>query len=571
MLLHPSGGPLRLRLLLTVTVALLPIAIASFMQGVDRAHRDMSEVRDRLVATVRLTATPEQNVLAAADQIARVVANLPQVRDAEPGCDQELASALKGIAFFTNISRVDANGRIICSALPGRQGRMVADVAALRGIANHRDFIVSGQVLSALTRQPIIRGMLPLHDADGKFAGTVDITIDVHWLDYMIRASQLPRDSIVALFDSAGSIIASNDIGAATALFRRPPDPRNTNGLRTESDALGRTWLYATAALLGDNVFIGFAMRQSTLFAPTYINVGTDFGMPFLMLALTWIAIWIVTEQEVTRWIAHLRRISAAYRAGHYTLRPKLEGAPSEFQILGDALSDMAESIQDRDRSLREAVAQKTLLIREIHHRVKNNLQIVMSLLSLQATRLEDPAAQEALRLARTRINALALVHRILHEIEDQHMVDVKPLLEQLTEQTNEGFGGDRRDIDVDVDVLPVRVPGAIAVPIALCVVEALTNAYKHAYPNGRGGTITVRLNAPERGQLCLAIIDDGVGLGDMDPKASIGGRLIKTFGQQLGGTTELYSAEGEGTTVELLFPDPAYETTDPDTSERDA
>src|SRR6201999_1241600 len=123
------------------------------------------------------------------------------------------------------------------------------------------------------------------------------------------------------------------------------------------------------------------------------------------------------------------------------------EEAPAESRSLGDGLSAMAESIQDRDRKLRDALNQKSLLIREIHHRVKNNLQIVMSLLSLQAGQLKDPVARDALMQAQVRINALALVHRILHEIEDQTTIDLKRLLHQLITQITEGMRGDNAGI----------------------------------------------------------------------------------------------------------------------------
>src|SRR6185369_4965891 len=121
--------------------------------------------------------------------------------------------------------------------------------------------------------------------------------------------------------------------------------------------------------------------------------------------ALAWIAIWLFTDRQVTRWIFYLRRIAAAYRSGHYVIRPDLAGAPAEFQMLGDAMGEMAAGIEDRDRRLHEAVDLKTTLIKEIHHRVKNNLQIVMSLLSIQAQQIKDPAAKEALMQAQTRIN----------------------------------------------------------------------------------------------------------------------------------------------------------------------
>jgi len=364
---------------------------------------------------------------------------------------------------------------------------------------------------------------------------------------------------VVALFDRQGTIITSNRPEIANALFTRLNATHAAQGaLVSAKDSSGHAWTYATAPLVGRNIFVGFAMRESSLLGSTYVHVGADFLLPFLMIALTWIAIWVVTERQLTRWIVYLTRISAVYRTGRYSIRPSLGGAPTELRLLGEALAEMASAIQERDRNLREAVTQKTLLVREVHHRVKNNLQIVMSLLSLQAGRLQDSASQEALRQARARINALALVHRILYEIEDQSTVDIKRLIADLTEQTHEGFGGDRRDIRVSVEAIARTASGDIAVPLALFTVEALTNAFKHAFPpEQNGGTIRVRLEAVGEGQLRLSVEDDGMGFAGEEIDTSIGARLIKTFGQQIGGTAALSSQKGKGTTAEIVFPDP--------------
>ena len=273
------------------------------------------------------------------------------------------------------------------------------------------------------------------------------------------------------------------------------------------------------------------------------------------MIGFAWVAIWLATDRQMTQWISYLRRIAAAYRSGHYAIRPDLADAPTEFRLLGDALAEMAEGIQDRDRRLRDNVEMKTTLIKEIHHRVKNNLQIVMSLLSIQAQQIKDAAAKEALMQAQTRINALALVHRILNELEDQSTLDIRVLLEELSHQIAGGMAGDQVKIVVDV---PSRVvAGSVAVALALFTVEVLTNIFKHAYPNDREGVIQVTMTTLPDGKLKLAITDDGIGFDMGDQTKSVGSRLIKTFGLQLGGVSSVQSEPGRGTVVDLVFPDP--------------
>jgi two-component sensor histidine kinase len=215
----------------------------------------------------------------------------------------------------------------------------------------------------------------------------------------------------------------------------------------------------------------------------------------------------------------------------------------------------MAEGIQDRDRRLREAVDLKTTLIKEIHHRVKNNLQIVMSLLSIQANQVKDLGAREALLQAQTRINALALVHRILNELEDQSTLDIRDLLDQLCHQIAGGMG--KENVRVAVNVPSRVVAGSVAVALALFTVEAITNIFKHAFPDEREGVISVTMTTEEGGKLKLAIADNGMGFAMDETGKSVGSRLIKTFGLQLGGASTVRSEPGKGTVVELVFPDP--------------
>lgn len=550
------GWTLRQRLQVIITLALIPVVLVSLFQGVARARLDIANVHERLLQSAHTVAAGDQNLLAAAEQVLRAVGSLSEVRGMNGNCDGVLADTLIGVRYFSNLTRIDEHGRIACSAMALARGLNVSDYNLFQASRKTNQMTVSSELTSRVTGQPVIGAMLALHKPDGRFDGTVAISLDVHWIDYMMRASQLPKGAVVAVYDKAGKVIATNNriVGAAVAhaaLTSGAP----TGDVASATDSRGDQWRYGTAALSGDSIYVAFAMGESRLFGPTYLHVGLDFLLPILMIGFAWGAIWFFTDRGMTQWINYLRRVAAAYRGGHYAIRPDLADAPLEFKLLGDAMSEMAAGIQDRDRRLRENVEMKTTLIKEIHHRVKNNLQIVMSLLSIQAQQVKDAGAKEALIQAQTRINALALVHRILNELEDTSTLDIQQLLEELAHQIAGGMASDHVKVEVHV---PSRiVSGSVAVALALFTVEALTNIFKHAFPEGSEGTITVTMTSVGDGKLRLAIADDGLGFDMNDQSKSVGSRLIKTFGLQLGGVSSVHSEPGQGTVVDLIFPDP--------------
>jgi two-component sensor histidine kinase len=561
-----GGRPLRLRLLFWIILALLPAAALALIQGWDRVSRDFAEARNRLIQTAKATATDTESLIASQEQILRSLSNLPEVRNGTVGCAEALTDALKGLPHFTNIGRANADGEILCAAVPPAGTTDISTRPWWPNADQRMGFFVTPQIYSNIARRPVLAGVLPLQSSARKFDGVMVMALDVGWLDTLLASDAQPARAVAGIFDSAGTLIASNDRAAADRIF----GTRSVRAASVGSQLLsavgpdGTDYNYTVVALPGEFAYAAYALPNSDLFAGTYLRVATDLLLPVLMLGAASLAIWIATDRLVTRWIVYLRRVATAYGRGHYAIRPAaLADAPSEFRLLGETFSNMAVAVQDRDRELREALEQKSLLIKETHHRVKNNLQIVMSLLSLQAVKLKDPVSQGALKQAQARVNALALVHRILHEIEELDAVDVKTLLQDLSHQIQEGFGAERRDLKLDLEIVSRRLPSELAVPLTLFTVEALTNAFKHAYPPGtRGGVIRLSLLPVEDGKLRLTVEDDGLGVEQQDAAAQgIGGRLIQAFAQQVGGTTSVKSREGGGTIVELTFPDPLFET----------
>jgi len=551
-----QGWSLRARLLIFVSIALWPIAVVSIFQGIERADADRSSIRDRMIQSAQALAGDEDDLLASAEQITRAISNISAVNAVKPECGAVLKEALIGITYFSNLMRIDRNGAVVCSALPYAPNLNLSALSIFSRARQSTGFVVSGEIQSAVLHRPVVAGLLPLRDAAGTFEGALSIELDTRWLDSLMQTHARAPGAVVFIADRNNRILGSNDRGVAQALVQAARRTENSPLLHEGRDAAGNSWRFSEIALQGGPLFIGYAMKESALFSATYLSVATDFLTPVLMIMLAWTAIWFATEQQVTRWILYLRRISAAYRGGHYSVRPSLTGAPAEFSALGQGFSDMATSIQDRDQRLRDAVEQKTVLIREIHHRVKNNLQVVMSLLSLQVGQVRDPSARQALVQAQARINALVVVHRILHEIEFQPTVDLKRLISELGRQITEGMSGSNSKLGYNEDLTSVTVSGDFAIPLALFVTEVLTNSFKHAFPPGGAGTISLGLTS-SGDLLRLVIADNGEGYDNTGESAGLGHRLIQSLAHQVQGEVKIDTAPGKGTRTELIFKNP--------------
>jgi len=553
---------LRTRFLIIVCAALLPVAALSVWQGVERIQLDEESVRETLRQSALSAASDELNVFTAAEQLLRTLAMDEDVRLGRNGCQRRLADAVRNWTFFPNIARVSSDGTILCAVVLPPSPIDVTKMPWWKEALVRREFLISGPIHSDALKKNVVAGVLPLAGADGAFDGTLNAAINIEWLTFVHdRQQKLPRGALVALFDKSGTVVASNAPVIAAAVFE--------HGAKTAKGADGflsgrsndEAWSLAIAPVLRHDYYIGFAMRNSELFRVTNVHVTLHVLLPVLMLLFASLALWLATDLFVVRWIDVLRRMAAAYAGGHYALRPQaLNDAPSEFRELGNSLSEMAQTIQERDRKLREALTQKEILIKELHHRVKNTLQTVMSLLRLQAHRLRDVNAREAMEQARARINALALAHRTIYDQDLGGSVDLKPLLAEAVAHVQRSFEGENKKLGVSLDVAPCQVSSDTAIPLMLFVNEAMTNAFAHAYPEPHDrGNISVSLRAGEQSGMDLVIADDGRGLDTtMEPQEStMGVRLMRALAKQLSGEMSLRTKDGGGTIVTLHFAPP--------------
>ncbi|HEX2834776.1 MAG TPA: histidine kinase dimerization/phosphoacceptor domain -containing protein [Thermoanaerobaculia bacterium] len=203
---------------------------------------------------------------------------------------------------------------------------------------------------------------------------------------------------------------------------------------------------------------------------------------------------------------------------------------------------------------IQSSLREKEALLREIHHRVKNNLQVTSSLLRLQASMIDDERVKEMFAETQHRIRSMALVHEKLYQSTNLAQIDFGEYARALGDLLFRSFAVDPSQIELHIEGAPILLTIEVAVPCGLIVNEALSNALKHAFPLGRHGTITIRL-AQTADYASLTIADDGVGLPgtlDLDTVESLGLQLVRGLVQQIDGTLEL--DRRAGTSMRITF-----------------
>lgn len=212
-------------------------------------------------------------------------------------------------------------------------------------------------------------------------------------------------------------------------------------------------------------------------------------------------------------------------------------------------------SLHRQQEKIESALREKETLLKEIYHRVKNNLQVIASMISLQERAAGDGATSVALKEAADRVRAMALVHEKLYQSDDLSSIALDTYIAELCTQLGNGAAAAERGISLETQVEAIQIGLEQAVPLGLVLHELISNCLKHAFPDGRRGRIVVRLEAPPDAPMRLSVADDGVGMpAGVAPGSarSLGMRLVWALARQL--DAELTLASHQGTVATLIL-----------------
>ena len=462
-------------------------------------------------------------------------------------CDQGLAAVL-GSQDIAGLLTVDIDGRTTC--------QIGSVPAAVAGAQRWFERVRGGEPISVDTigvdRAPIVA----LHARAG---GLVAALQPAPWVATpLLPAPPAPGDA-TWLMDADRHVLASRGNAAAAlpglATMIRLVGAQQL-ALRAIS-AKGLRYAYATTKLPG-----GWRLIAATSAEREHALAVQGLLLRMAELAILWVAglAAVVLGADVA-FGNPLRRLSQAVRrwqAGAPFNPGNLAGAPDEVLDLAASFRDATAVLREKEAELVRVQQQQNLLVLEIHHRVKNNLQVIASLLNLQASRIRVPEARAEFQAARDRVRALATLHRHLYADGGLHTINMRSFLTELCGQLFQAMGEKEDDrIKLSIDAPELRMSSDQAVPLALIVTEAVTNSVKYAFPGGRSGHVSVSLTEHD-GLLDLVISDDGIGIPsgksetESGTRDGIGLQLIRGFTRQLGASLSVEQGPGTRYAVRL-------------------
>ncbi|MFN4295443.1 MAG: sensor histidine kinase [Brevundimonas sp.] len=539
-----------------MAVALLPILLLSAVQTQSAFQRESEDRRHDLVLAAERSAATAKARLDSATVLLEVLR--PEALGLY--CAPRLRALVTDLDGYDALYRFSPTGRVACASTSVQGDVTVRNESWFARIQGGEPVVLT-RAPDGLATEPSLLAAVRSERPLGAFDGVLVAVIPLSALQPDVSDRALPEGTQVALTDASGAILTATDADAF-----RTGEPDGLTGWVERArqgafdfrarDSSGRNRLYAGAALAGRDVYVLLSTPDPGLLSWAQLNPTGTLLLPLAAWLMAFLAVMIFTERIVIRWLDYLERVASIYAKGRFTVRPvQAENAPAEIRVLARTLDEMAEAIGERDHELTKSLAEKDALMREIHHRVKNNLQIISSLLSMQQRALTDPAARAAIGDTRQRISALALIYRTLYQSEDIREADLADFLRELTGQLIAGESGRGPVVSSEVSADSLIIDPDRLAPLALWAVEAISNAQKHAFAE-RGGSLKVRFRVLED-RCVLEVEDDGPGAGAAALVDGVGGTLMTAFARQLRGTLDFDTPEQGGMIARLTFPKP--------------
>lgn len=541
---RPLSESLRFRVAAVLAAALLPIGVVGIVQNQTLAQEVQNRSELTLLALTNRAAFGERQIVERAFGAAEALSSVLQlIRDDPESCRDYLGTYLETTGRYSFIGFLRRDGTVTCSSA-GQALNFSADPNLPTRMANPRPWI-SAIAEPRVSQESVINILQPAY-ADGAFSGYISISMPLRLVLDQDDSTARRTPASLTTFNSEGEVL-STESSLEDGFVARPVDIPLTSLTNDESAtfvAMDQSGVERSFALVPIIPGLAYALAAWPLERDRTTLAGVPNApalVPLLMFIASVAVVFFAVDRLAVRHVTSLRKRMLDFSRTRKLDTQGTKGSlASEFRDLETAFADMAFSLISDEAQMEDALREKNVLLKEVHHRVKNNLQLISSIMNMQMRRADHPETASILKRLQERVLGLATVHRNLYQAENLSQTNAGKLLSELFNALVVSGEEAGRVLNTSGDFDEIILYPDQAVPLSLLASELVTNALK--YTQGRGDEppqIRASLHLIEPGIVRFSCENSVEGEPGGAGGTGLGSQLIRAFAAQLGGKVE--------------------------------
>ncbi len=538
---------LALRVLFFLSLALFPIGLIAVGQTQQISKQNRTNAELSLLAITEQASSAERQILqeafSAADALASII---PSYRESLDACNDLLKQYQLAKPQYSLVAFIEASGQVRCSSEDREYD--VSNSPIFGDMMDPPSRQAQRVELGAISNRPVTVVSVPVM-AGEEAAGVMAISIPSETFSAVEESPRALSPLAVMTFNPKGQILTS-ERGFDLAKEELPADVAlqvfvgDTSAVFESENQNGDNRVYAVQAIVPNTIYAFSVWPDTTPFLNPSLFVKLTALLPIAMWAASLIvAFWALNRlaiRHIRKLGRQMRRFALNRNLPRTTLGP---GVPTELVEMEAAFIGMGESILRDEATLEDSLREKNILLKEVHHRVKNNLQLISSIMNMQIRQARTEDSRLVLRRLQERILSLATVHKNLYQNDDLVRVDAYVLLHEVVNQLLAVGLAPRSNVEVTQNYAPITIEADDAAPLTLLVSEAMTNALKNVPQGQPGAFISVELMSIDAENAKL-VVRNTKGGTPQDEGTGLGSRLIDAFSRQLNGHVEVTNVD---------------------------
>ena len=566
----PVLGRLGFRLMAAFGIALMPLALLSYNQAEKFETESVARWESALFGETLLAAASQIEAMSRARGLAAALATaiVPQITDLAE-CTALMKSVLEMEANLTFAGFIPTDGKMICAST-GKPYNFAGAPSLIAIMADPKP-MMTVNTKGPITGESVLIFSHPVRTPDDRLIGFISLSMPHKALtprpaELLGRSEDFLEPLALMTFDGEGTVLTAA-YGIENAPERLPANRALTDFVGTKAATFrdtirsGDNRTFAVVAIVPGSLYVLGSWPAALTANTGFVGFLPLWVFPLAMWLASMLVAYLASESQVLRHIRGLRQSIISFAGGNRLVEPPdLALAPNELRDVGSAYERLIASVLRNEAEMEDSIHQKEVLLREVHHRVKNNLQLIASIMNLQIRKSVNPEARSLLRGLHERVMSLATVHRELYQTSGLVDVRADELLETIVAQVLRMGARADQPVETKTAFDVIRLTPDQAVPLSLILTEALTNALKHASPHDSGKTrlsISLRRSEPEHAVLEVTS-STGTGaqaaLSSSLESTGLGQQLLTAFASQLMGKLTVGPQDGVYV-VRLEFP----------------